>query len=1072
MRNLLRVYCVGALAAFLLALPAAAATTPGGAQHQNEQKRHTVYSKWSGVRSFLPTQLSNASSASRRSNRAGEVIDEHGVIVEPAEGVLKTYERTGQGMYGEDYGDGMFLAFESQDGTIDVVECTDGTVYFKDLIYAFQRGYWVKGTKAGNTITIAANQPLAYSPAYNASVVLRWAHGVGDGTVEEDNTHGDTFTFTVGDDGSLTLDDTSEFKYMGENYFMGVFWNDNSEFAAFGDALTVYKPVNIVTQVDELPYANDFSTLGDQKSFTIVDGNEDNSKWYAFDGKYSLFASYDNNSDDWLISPAIKLEAGKNYRVAFDTWTNAQDNQKTIELKIGKTASPAALTQDAIAATIVETLNATTLENERLTVAETGYYYLGIHDISDAGSYSIYVDNFIIEEGADDKAPAGITDLTVTQDADALKATISFTAPAKTFDGSNLTVNLTKIEVLRDGVVIKTLNDVAPGTSQQTTDEVESIGRHTYTAVAYNANGKGQKGSAFTLFFTQAQNIPYTVDFTDPSIMDKLNIIDANGDGTTWEWNDYQNALIYPGSYNADGDDYLIVMPVKAEAGSNYKVTFTTHTENSGERFEVLAGRQGTPDALTISVIPTTTFQADEPTAFEGSFTATEGGLYFVAIRCASDMYGYNLYADKLVVEKGAEPTAPKAVDDLTVVAGEKGAKQAKAIFTAPAKAVNGSNLTENLTKIELLSDGKVVATKEDIAPGAAVEMTVQVETSGYYTYQVQATNASGAGIASSKVKVWIGQDAPGSFYGVQAVDNGTSVYFSWPLVTEGAYGNYLNPDDVEYQILAAEFNGLSYDFTDVLGSVKGDDHYSLTYNTDEGVQQMTTWGVKPVNETGEGYPVSVSLLTGAPYALPYKEPVENGALASLWEVDSNGALYIVGDASNNDGYGMALTTTWFSGEHAVTSGKIALKNVTKPVLTFDVKASGITSLQVMGAKAGGAPELLQQVTLTDQWNSVKVALDNVKDGRYVRLSFVAEFYNPSTEDRMTGDITSWGDALFLDNIQVADDSVSGISDLQKAQDASDARYFNLSGQPVSNSQKGVKIVRMSDGTTKKLLVK
>ena len=275
MRNLLRVYCVGALAAFLLALPAAAATTPGGAQHQNEQKRHTVYSKWSGVRSFLPTQLSNASSASRRSNRAGEVIDEHGVIVEPAEGVLKTYERTGQGMYGEDYGDGMFLAFESQDGTIDVVECTDGTVYFKDLIYAFQRGYWVKGTKAGNTITIAANQPLAYSPAYNASVVLRWAHGVGDGTVEEDNTHGDTFTFTVGDDGSLTLDDTSEFKYMGENYFMGVFWNDNSEFAAFGDALTVYKPVNIVTQVDELPYANDFSTLGDQKSFTIVDGNED-----------------------------------------------------------------------------------------------------------------------------------------------------------------------------------------------------------------------------------------------------------------------------------------------------------------------------------------------------------------------------------------------------------------------------------------------------------------------------------------------------------------------------------------------------------------------------------------------------------------------------------------------------------------------------------------------------------------------------------------------------------------------------------------------------------------------------
>jgi hypothetical protein len=1071
MKKFLLVFCMGVMAALLLALPAAAETTQSGAQHQNEQKRHTMYSKWSGERR-VPAQLTNVATASHRSNGAGEVVDEHGVIIEPAEGESKTYERSGQGMYGEDNGDGMFLAFEAQDGTIEVVECADGTVYFKDLIYAFRRGYWVKGTKNGNTITIAANQTLAYSKEYNASVLLRWAHGVGDGTIEADNTHGDSFTFTIGDDGSLTLEGTTEFKYMGENYFMGTFWSDNSEFATYGDALTVYKPVNIVTQVDELPYMNDFSTLGDQKAFTIVDGNEDSSTWFAFDGKYSLFASYDNNSDDWLISPAIKLEAGKNYHVAFDTWKNSEECEKTIELKMGKTASTGGLTQDAIPATTVETLNATTLENGRLTVAETGYYYFGIHDISEAGGYSVYVDNFVIEEGADDKAPAGITDLTVTQDADVLKATISFTAPAKAFNGSDLTTNLTKIEVLRDGMVIKTLTDVAPGSAQSTTDEVENIGRHTYSAVAYNENGKGQKGTTFTLFFTQAQDIPYIVDFTDQSIMDVLNIIDANGDGTTWEWNGFQNALIYPGSYNADGDDYLVVMPVKAEAGNNYKVTFTAHTEYAAERFEVLAGRQGTPEALTISVIPATAFQADEPTAFEGSFTATESGLYFVAIRCISDMYSYDLFADKLVIEKGAEATAPMAVSDLTVVAGEQGAKQATISFTAPVKAVNGSDLTENLTKIELLCGGEVVAAKENVVPGATVGMTATVETPGYYTYQVLAYNAAGAGIVSNGVKVWIGQDAPGSFYGVQAVDNGTSVDFSWNMVTEGANGNYLNPDDVEYQILATEFNGWGYDYTDVLGSVKGADHYSLEFNTDEGQQQLTSWGVKPVNETGEGYPVGVSLLTGAPYALPYKEPVENGVLASLWEVDSNGALYVVSDASNSEDYSMALTTTWFTGEHAITSGKMALRNAEKPVLTFDVRGNGITTLLVKGAQAGGEPVLLQEVTLTEQWNTVEVALDHIKDARYVRLTFAAEFNNASTEDWMNGEITSWGDAVFFDNIQVAADSAVGISNIQKGQETQEDCLFNLSGQRVSNSQKGVKIVRMSDGTTRKVVVK
>ena len=47
----------------------------------------------------------------------GEVTDEHGIIITPAEGQTSLFERTGQGMFGEDYGDGMFLAYEDQDGT-------------------------------------------------------------------------------------------------------------------------------------------------------------------------------------------------------------------------------------------------------------------------------------------------------------------------------------------------------------------------------------------------------------------------------------------------------------------------------------------------------------------------------------------------------------------------------------------------------------------------------------------------------------------------------------------------------------------------------------------------------------------------------------------------------------------------------------------------------------------------------------------------------------------------------------------------------------------------------------------
>ena len=51
-----------------------------------------------------PTTVNSLKSPSR--DAAGEVVDEHGIIIQPAEGESKTYERTGQGMLGEDYGDG------------------------------------------------------------------------------------------------------------------------------------------------------------------------------------------------------------------------------------------------------------------------------------------------------------------------------------------------------------------------------------------------------------------------------------------------------------------------------------------------------------------------------------------------------------------------------------------------------------------------------------------------------------------------------------------------------------------------------------------------------------------------------------------------------------------------------------------------------------------------------------------------------------------------------------------------------------------------------------------------------
>ena len=104
----LRILWCGVLAALVLALPAIAQAPQGSDQSSGSQKGRETYAQLSASR-LTPTQVNNLKSPSR--DAAGEVVDEHGIIIQPAEGESKTYERTGQGMLGEDYGDGMFLYY-------------------------------------------------------------------------------------------------------------------------------------------------------------------------------------------------------------------------------------------------------------------------------------------------------------------------------------------------------------------------------------------------------------------------------------------------------------------------------------------------------------------------------------------------------------------------------------------------------------------------------------------------------------------------------------------------------------------------------------------------------------------------------------------------------------------------------------------------------------------------------------------------------------------------------------------------------------------------------------------------
>ena len=102
----------------------------------------------------------------------GEVRDADGVIIKPADGVRKVYNRSGRALFFDPDSDS-WLETE-QSGTSDVVICDDGTVYMRDIISTYRNGAWMKGTLSGNTISIPVGQLVNYESSFGVPYAVYW----------------------------------------------------------------------------------------------------------------------------------------------------------------------------------------------------------------------------------------------------------------------------------------------------------------------------------------------------------------------------------------------------------------------------------------------------------------------------------------------------------------------------------------------------------------------------------------------------------------------------------------------------------------------------------------------------------------------------------------------------------------------------------------------------------------------------------------------------------------------------------------------------------------------------------
>ena len=256
---------------------------------------------------------------------------------------------------------------------------------------------------------------------------------------------------------------------------------------------------NAVTygDVPEPPFSEGFDTESSLSTFTIDDANGDGVTWHYCasdaEGQGAVQIDYANDDhDDWLFTPPLRLKAGNLYNISYRVATKGPSYPEVLEVGYGAAATPEAMDGTLAERTELTNKDYATVRHE-LTPKEDGVYYFGFHATSDANyCWQLSLDDIAVA-GNSQKAPAAPTAVTAQADPEGrLSCTVGFTTPAEAIDGSPLTGTLSAT-IRRGGEAIASMQGLEPGKHYEYTDNAAKNGENAYTVSTANAAGEGRQ---------------------------------------------------------------------------------------------------------------------------------------------------------------------------------------------------------------------------------------------------------------------------------------------------------------------------------------------------------------------------------------------------------------------------------------------------------------------------------------------------------------------------------------------------------------------------------------------------
>lgn len=527
----------------------------------------------------------------------------------------------------------------------------------------------------------------------------------------------------------------------------------------------------------------------------------------------------------------------------------------------------------------------------------------------------------------------------------------------------------------------------------------------------------------------EAWQVPFTDTFSTADDFGLFDVIDLNGDGTTWEWGDMMQCATI--RWGANGHNDVLLSPaIHLEPGNFYDISYDIKGLNAfyTEKYKVAWGDAGTDPSAYTDLIEDVTETSDyQYRHVTGTVSVDAPRDIRVAFWALSDANQGVLYLDNVQVALKSAFAAPAKPRFLTAQAAPQGALQATFTAVAPDKTAHGETL-ESLRSVVLYRDGVAVDSVTGVQPGGEVSLRDDAPANGYNAYSLRACNESGRSEAADTT-LYVGIDVPQAPANIHATDNGDAIALTWEAPGEtGARGGYADPAQLTYNIASSEGSDL------VAENVEGlawTDNSGLT-----GTQHMRFYGVQGKNAQGNGnWGVSNYVLVGDAYTLPFRESFPGQTPShDIWIINDQQA-FVESELSEDDDKGAMVMQSAEDSVITLQSGKIDISQARHPVLTFWVfKHPSASRLAVGVSRNGGAFDTIHAIgfdgiTQDEGWEKVILPLTDYRDSRYIQLGFTVEndrqtltaIDNITVEDRFAQNIT-------LGSLQVPTEAVAGDS--------------------------------------------